>query len=131
MTVSWRSKEPTAMASGANARRKADRTRRSLRTLAPAGGPRCAYGASGQGRPQAMARPSGQTIGGPAAHSSMAQFCEPAVPSGQRTRQRAPSWQTAWHGPLSQVKSQSEPGPQVQVPLAQVPVQRDPAPHVT
>jgi len=66
---------------------------------------------------------SGQIVISPAAHSVMSQSWVPAPPFGQRTTQVAPSAQSTWQGPLSQVNSQMLPGPQVQVPFAQVPVQ--------
>lgn len=66
-----------------------------------------------------VAAPLGQTVGSPAWHEVMSQFCVPAVSGGHVTTQ-SPS-QIEWHGPDWQLNAQLLPAPHAHVPLAQVP----------
>jgi hypothetical protein len=47
----------------------------------------------GQGAPQVIAAPPGQTNGAPAAQATMSQASVPASPEGQRTTHEAPAAQ--------------------------------------
>lgn len=67
--------------------------------------------------------PSGQTVTWPPSQRVMSQSWVPAGALGQCTTQLEPAAHRVWQGPLWQLNSQVEPGPQSQEPLAQVPLQ--------
>jgi hypothetical protein len=75
----------------------------------------------GQGAPQAVARPPGQTSAAPAAQVSKRHPCSPARPFGHSSTQLEPAAHVALQLPSRQVKAQLLPGPQLQVPFAHSP----------
>ena len=89
----------------------------------PRATPRLPRSDHGQGVPQAITSPLGQTTGAPAAQSTMSQPSVPASAAGQCTTHRAPAAQVVWQGDAMQVNVQALPDSQTHCPLAQVPVQ--------
>jgi hypothetical protein len=78
----------------------------------------------GQGAPQVVAFPPGQTTGTPAAHATKSQACVPAIPGGHRTTHAEPWPQVEWQGMVAQVKLQLSPAGQSQIPLPHSPFVR-------
>jgi hypothetical protein len=85
----------------------------------------------GQGAPQVVTSPLGQTVGAPAAQSTMSHPSVPASAAGQWTTQAAPAAQLVWQGDDAQVKSHALPAPQTHWPSAHVPEQLLPGSQVT
>jgi hypothetical protein len=75
----------------------------------------------GQGAPQTVALPPGQTKAAPAPHVSKRHPCSPARPFGHSSTQLEPAAHAALQLPSRQMKAQLLAGPQLQVPFAHSP----------